>query len=109
MKSNFIDGSWVEGVGARPDVNPSDTTDVIDEFAHAGAAHVGMAIDAALTAQTSWAHSGIQLRADTLDFIGNELHGRREELGRLLAREEGKTLAEGIGEAARAAQSFKFF
>jgi acyl-CoA reductase-like NAD-dependent aldehyde dehydrogenase len=34
---------------------------------------------------------------------------RKEELGRLLAREEGKTLAEGIGETARAAQIFLFF
>src|SRR3546814_14596883 len=34
---------------------------------------------------------------------------RREELGRLLSREEGKTLPEGIGEATRAAQIFKFF
>ena len=34
---------------------------------------------------------------------------RREELGTLLAREEGKTLAEGIGEAARAGNIFKYF
>ncbi|MBN9022223.1 MAG: aldehyde dehydrogenase family protein, partial [Rhizobiales bacterium] len=32
-----------------------------------------------------------------------------EELGRLLSREEGKTLAEGIGETIRAAQIFDFF
>jgi aldehyde dehydrogenase (NAD+) len=34
---------------------------------------------------------------------------RREELGRLLSREEGKTLPEGIGEVARAGNIFKFF
>ena len=34
---------------------------------------------------------------------------RKEELGTLLAREEGKTRAEGIGEATRAGQIFKFF
>ena len=34
---------------------------------------------------------------------------RKDELGRLLSREEGKTLAEGIGEVVRAAQIFKFF
>ncbi|MEL4374589.1 aldehyde dehydrogenase family protein, partial [Brucella cytisi] len=34
---------------------------------------------------------------------------RKDELGRLLSREEGKTLAEGIGETIRASQIFDFF
>ena len=34
---------------------------------------------------------------------------RKDELGRLLAREEGKTLAEGVGETIRAGQIFEFF
>ena len=34
---------------------------------------------------------------------------RREEIGRLLSREEGKTLADGIGETVRAGQIFDFF
>ena len=40
---------------------------------------------------------------------GNEILARKDELGRLLSREEGKTLPEGIGEAARAGMIFKFF
>ncbi|NIW24656.1 MAG: aldehyde dehydrogenase family protein, partial [Gammaproteobacteria bacterium] len=52
---------------------------------------------------------GIQQRADILDRVGNEILTRKEELGTLLSREEGKTLPEGIGEAARAGQVFKFF
>jgi hypothetical protein len=39
----------------------------------------------------------------------DEITARQDELGRLLAREEGKTLAEGIGETIRAAQIFDFF
>ncbi|WP_332661316.1 aldehyde dehydrogenase family protein, partial [Brevundimonas sp.] len=50
-----------------------------------------------------------QQRADALDFIGSEILLRRQELGTLLAREEGKTVAEGIGEVVRAGQIFKFF
>jgi acyl-CoA reductase-like NAD-dependent aldehyde dehydrogenase len=44
-----------------------------------------------------------------LDQIGSEILARREELGVLLAREEGKTLPEAVGEAARAGHIFKFF
>ena len=58
---------------------------------------------------TCWGQSSIQKRSDTLDAIGNELIARKEELGELVAREEGKTLLEGIGETVRAAQIFKFF
>ena len=39
----------------------------------------------------------------------DEITARKEEIGTLLSREEGKTLAEGIGETVRAAQIFDFF
>jgi acyl-CoA reductase-like NAD-dependent aldehyde dehydrogenase len=41
--------------------------------------------------------------------VGSELLARKDELGLLLAREEGKTLAEAVAEVARAGQIFKFF
>src|ERR1700757_1488156 len=46
---------------------------------------------------------------DALNKISAEILARKEELGRLLSRGEGKTLPEGIGEAARAGQIFAFF
>ena len=51
----------------------------------------------------------IQERANILDRAGNEILARKDELGRLLSREEGKTLPEGVGEAMRAGYIFKFF
>ena len=38
-----------------------------------------------------------------------EILARKDELGRLLSREQGKPLADGIGEAGRAGAIFKFF
>src|SRR5438132_8486352 len=73
------------------------------------AAQLDEAVQAARSAFAAWSVSGIQARADALDKIGNEILARKEELGSLLAREEGKTRAEGIGEAARAGNIFKFF
>ncbi|HAO75433.1 MAG TPA: aldehyde dehydrogenase family protein, partial [Pseudomonas sp.] len=46
---------------------------------------------------------------DALEKVGLEILACREELGTLLAREEGKTLPEAIGEVARAGNIFKFF
>jgi aldehyde dehydrogenase (NAD+) len=106
---NYINGEWVSAENAVANVNPSDTSDIVGEYAQADAAQAETAIAQAAAAFPEWSNSGIQQRFDSLDFIGTELLARKEELGNLLAREEGKTLPEGIGEAARAGQIFKFF
>src|SRR5690606_32044893 len=68
-----------------------------------------LAVQAAVNASAAWARSTPQQRFDVLDAAGAEILGRRQELGDLLAREEGKTLPEAIGEVVRAANIFKFF
>ncbi len=106
---NYIDGQWVAGTSYTSNINPSDLADVIGEYAQADAAQVEQAIAAARAAFPAWSTSGIQARSDALDKVGSEILARREELGALLAREEGKTLPEAIGEAIRAGNIFKFF
>ena len=106
---NFIAGDWVQGGQTRPNVNPSDTNDIIGDYAQADAAQTEQAIAAAQAAAPGWAMSTPQQRFDILDAVGSELLARKDEIGRLLSREEGKTLPEGIGETHRAAMIFKFF
>lgn len=106
---HLINGEWVAGTGSTPNVNPSDLSDVLGEYALGDAAHVDVAVNAARAAFGAWSTSGVQARADALDSIGSEILSRREELGHLLAREEGKTLPEAMGEATRAGHIFKFF
>ena len=107
--NNYIDGQWVAGNQYQANINPSDLSDVIGEYAQADAAQVDAAIAAARKAFPAWSAGGIQARADALEKVGLEILARREELGTLLAREEGKTLPEAIGEVARAGNIFKFF
>ncbi len=109
MRRNYIGGEWVEGVRATPNVNPSDISDIIDHYAAADSAMATRAIAAARAAFPAWSLATPQQRFDALDMVGTELLARRAELGDLLAREEGKTLPEGIGEVARAGYIFKFF
>jgi aldehyde dehydrogenase (NAD+) len=106
---NLIAGEWVAGTSATPNRNPSNVADVIGEYAQANAAQARDAIAAARAAFPAWATGSIQERSNILDRAGTEILARRDELGRLLSREEGKTLAEGVGEAMRAGQIFKFF
>lgn len=109
MRNNFVAGEWQSSEHATANINPSDLADVIDQYAQADAATVALAADAAHAAFAKWSVSTPQQRFDALDMIGSEILARKAELGELLAREEGKTLPEGIGEAARAGQIFKFF
>ena len=106
---NLINGQWVAGDKYTPNINPSNVADVIGEYTQASAQQLDDAVKAARAAAPAWSTSGIQARSDALDKIGNEILARREELGTLLSREEGKTKPEGIGEAARAGYIFKFF
>lgn len=109
MKQNLINGEWIAGAASRPNINPSDTRDVIDEYAQADAAQVELAVAAAQRAFGSWSMASPQVRADALDQVGAELLARAAELGDLLAREEGKTLPEAVAEVKRAGQIFRFF
>ncbi len=106
---NYINGQWVDGVDRIADVNPSDTRDVVGEFAQASVAQVGDAIDAAREAQAVWASSGLERRYNVLMAIGQALMDGSTELGELLCREEGKTLPEGKGEVYRAGQFFTYY
>ncbi len=109
MKQNYINGAWVDGASAVANINPSNTADIIGHYAQADAQQAELAIAAAAAAAPAWGLSNTQMRADALDRIGTEILARKEELGSLLSREEGKTLPEGIGEAGRAGAIFKFF
>ncbi|MGC2777097.1 MAG: aldehyde dehydrogenase family protein [Bradyrhizobium sp.] len=106
---NFIAGEWIDGTGVTRNINPSNTNDVVGEYAKADKAQTEKAVAAAKAAFPAWSRSTPQERYDALNKISAEILSRKEELGRLLAREEGKTLPEGIGEVARAGQIFAFF
>ena len=109
LRQNHVAGEWADGEDVNSDLNPSNVADVVGEYARAGKAQTEQAIAAARAASPAWSRSPIQQRHDILDAIATEILARKEELGELLSREEGKTRPEGIGEAMRAGQIFKFF
>jgi acyl-CoA reductase-like NAD-dependent aldehyde dehydrogenase len=106
---NLIDGRPIDSTERAPDINPSNLHDVVGEFARGSSKDVELAISAAKQAFPKWSRATPQERFDILDRAGTEILARREELGRLLAREGGKPLADATGEAARAGANFKFF
>ncbi|MEH6692335.1 MAG: aldehyde dehydrogenase family protein [Pseudorhizobium pelagicum] len=105
---NLIAGEWV-GSEASNNISPSDINDVVGSYAQGTADDAKQAIAAAKAAFPAWSRSGIMERHAILRKAADEIVARKDELGTLLAREEGKTLPEAIGETLRAAQIFDFF
>jgi len=109
MFKNLIAGEWASAGNASRNINPSNTNDVVGEYAQGSVEQLNDAVAAAKAAFPAWGLSNPQQRYDILKKASDEILARKEELGKLLSREEGKTLAEGIGEAGRAGQVFAFF
>ncbi|WP_455270689.1 aldehyde dehydrogenase family protein [Rhizobium herbae] len=108
LHHNLIAGEWVGSNGVE-NINPSNTNEVVGLYATASADDAKTAIAAAKAAFPAWSRSGILERHAILKKTADEILARKEELGKLLAREEGKTLPEAIGETIRSAQIFDFF
>ena len=107
--THFIGGERVRAVTQESSLNPSNLNDVVALVPKGGSAEVEAAVTAARRAFPAWAEASPEVRSDLLDQVGDAIMRRREELGRLLSREEGKTLPEGIGETVRAGRIFKYF
>jgi aldehyde dehydrogenase (NAD+) len=106
---HLVGGEWVEGPAGIDSLNPSDTRDVVAQAPADDGTAMRQAIGAAAEAYPVWRNASPEVRSDVLDRAGTAILARKDELGRLLAREEGKTVPEGIGEVTRAGRIFKFF
>lgn len=104
-----IGGERIGGDVAMKRYNPSDLSDLVATTPQCDENLLDQAIAAAADAQPGWAAASPEMRSDILDRAGAILMARADEVGSLLAREEGKTKAEGRGEVVRAARILRFF
>lgn len=106
--SHFIDGERLQAGPTSQDVSPSDASDIVAAWGAANSSLADQAVDAAVSAAPAWASLTGAHRGEILSVAAQELDRRAEELGRVLAREEGKTYPEAVAEVRRAAQIFSF-
>ena len=104
-----IGGEPVAGDTLTERRNPSDLSEVVARAPVGDAATIDAAVQAARDAFPAWSQATPEARFDLLDRVGGLLLARSATLGELLAREEGKTRAEAVGEVARAGRVFKYF
>ncbi len=106
----FIDGQWVEAYSGRTfTVSDPATGEVIGEVADGGAAETTRAVEAAERAFPAWAALPPKERGVILQRIQALMEARRDELARLVTRENGKPFEEAKREVAFALGYFGWF
>ncbi|GAA1762289.1 NAD-dependent succinate-semialdehyde dehydrogenase [Nostocoides vanveenii] len=106
----FIGGTWREASGGtRFDVHDPATGAVLTTCADATPEDGMAALDAAVTAQASWAKVAPRERSEMLRAAYEKLTERAEEFALLMTLEMGKPLAEARGEVAYGAEFFRWF
>lgn len=100
---NFINGEWVEGNSSRTaeNLNPANTQDVIGTTRLASREDARRAVEAAAEASRGWRSTPAPTRGKIVARAAALLEQHKEELSRILTREEGKCLAESRGELQR--------
>ncbi|WP_430755353.1 aldehyde dehydrogenase family protein [Mycolicibacterium septicum] len=107
---HLIDGRWVPGTGdALFSVNPARPSLIVAQGSNARTSDVDAAVRAAGAAAASWAAAPMHQRGAVLLSAADIVDRNAEAWGLELAREEGKTKAEGIGEVRRAAQILRYY
>jgi RHH-type proline utilization regulon transcriptional repressor/proline dehydrogenase/delta 1-pyrroline-5-carboxylate dehydrogenase len=92
-----------------PVLCPSDNRIVLGTTRHAAPADINQALDAAATAQKDWNALGGKGRAQILERLADLIEEHRVPLLDLLAREAGRTIADGISEVREAADFCRYY
>jgi len=104
----FIDGAWVGSERRIGVFNPADGS-CIGRVPDLGADETEWAVAAANRAQPLWARNAGKARGEVLKRWADLMRYHRESLARLLTSEQGKPLAEAIGEVDYAAAFLDWF
>ena len=105
---NFIDGQWSSGGPSYPVLNPANG-ELIAEVQIAGAGETNRAIAAAQRALPAWRKLTAKERSQRLKRWSDLMLSHQRELATLLSREQGKPLAEAMGEVVYAASFLEWF
>ena len=106
----FIAGKWEDGDGADlVSSSPARPAETVAAGRQAAPEQLERAVEAAAGSARAWAAAPMHERGAILVRAAGILDAAADALGLELAREEGKTVAEGRGEVARAAQILRYY
>jgi succinate-semialdehyde dehydrogenase/glutarate-semialdehyde dehydrogenase len=104
----LIDGKWVTGSNKMDVIDPS-SNQVLAQVTDATLAEVDAAIDSASTAFKTWSETAPRVRSEILRKAFEIMSAELEDCARLISLENGKAWRDAMGEAAYAAEFFRWF
>ncbi|CAN5852696.1 aldehyde dehydrogenase family protein [soil metagenome] len=104
----LIDGHLVDGASTMSVINPA-TEQELAVCARASKAQLDQAVAAAKRAFPAWRDTPIDERRKALNAMADAIQGDLQNLARLLTQEQGKPLADAMGEVFGAAAFFRYF
>jgi alpha-ketoglutaric semialdehyde dehydrogenase len=107
---NYINGDWVESKSPKSVErrNPAHTDEVIARIPLSTREEMKQAIYSAKTAFPAWRATPAPQRGKILFSATRLMQEQKEEIARLLTREEGKSLKDSLGEVQRAINILEF-
>jgi succinate-semialdehyde dehydrogenase / glutarate-semialdehyde dehydrogenase len=107
----FVAGEWTDRAssGATFDVTNPANGDAIATLPDAGREEMQRAIDAAAATQPEWAATTAAYRTGIMREAARLMHERQEHLATVMTLEQGKPLAESMGEIVYAASFIEWF
>ena len=72
----YIGGEWQAGIDTISNINPSDVSEDLGQFAQASQTQVEQAIQAAKLAQPTWEKTPLERKQAVLQAIGDEMIAR---------------------------------
>lgn len=108
-KDLFINNEWLASEGGEFDVFDPATGEAITQVSNGTEADATAAVDAAAAALSSWRTVAPRERAEILRRAFELMIRDRDELGALIAAENGKSLSDAVGEVTYSAEFFRWF
>jgi aldehyde dehydrogenase (NAD+) len=107
---NYINGEWVESASTRTfeNINPANTDDLVGVVKLSTRGEARRAVEAAAEAFRSWRSTPAPARGRIVARAARLMEDDKENLARLLTREEGKTVSESRGELQRSINVAEF-
>ncbi len=107
---NFINGEWTESASEKTvrNINPANIKDIIGTIKLSTRDEAQKAVESAYNAFKAWKNTPAPTRGRIIAKFARLLEDNKEELSKILTREEGKTLAESRGELSRSINVAEF-
>src|ERR1700691_243521 len=105
---------WINGKadaatsGRKGSVTNPATGEIVSEVGFAGIEDVNRAVAAAKAAAGEWRSTPLSRRAEVMFHLRDLILNNRDDLARIISLENGKTIADALGEVARGLENVEF-